>query len=96
MPPVVVLAEAMKQGLGASKIGTLNLGPDVVSLVGAALAKAALGGLLAHAAESMAVYASSVNSYKRYWDAGQFAPSRVDWGLDDRSRSVRVSAAYEF
>lgn len=41
MPPVVVLAEAMKQGLGASKIGTLNLGPDVVSLVGAALAKAA-------------------------------------------------------
>jgi glutamine synthetase len=40
----------------------------------------------------MAVYASSVNSYKRYWDAGQFAPSRVDWGLDDRSRSVRVSA----
>ena len=56
-------------------------------------AMAALGGLLEHAAESMAVYASTVNSYKRYWDAGQFAPSRVDWGLDDRSRSVRVSAS---
>lgn len=56
-------------------------------------ARAALGGLLDHAAESMAVYASTVNSYKRYWDAGQFAPSRVDWGLDDRSRSVRVSAS---
>lgn len=55
-------------------------------------ARAALGGLLKHAAESMAVYASTVNSYKRYWDAGQFAPSRVDWGLDDRSRSIRVSA----
>lgn len=55
-------------------------------------AKHALGGILAHAAESMAVYASSVNSYKRYWDAGQFAPSRVDWGFDDRSRSVRISA----
>jgi glutamine synthetase len=53
----------------------------------------ALGGLLTHAAESMAVYGSTVNSYKRYWDAGQFAPSRVDWGLDDRSRSVRVSAS---
>lgn len=58
-----------------------------------AAARAALGGLLDHAAESMAVYASTVNSYKRYWDAGQFAPSRVDWGLDDRSRSVRVSAS---
>ena len=56
-------------------------------------AKHALGGLLAHAAESMAVYGSTVNSYKRYWDAGQFAPSRVDWGLDDRSRSVRISAS---
>ena len=55
-------------------------------------ARAALGGLLEHAAESMAVFASTVNSYKRYWDAGQFAPSCVDWGLDDRSRSVRVSA----
>ena len=56
-------------------------------------AKHALGGLLKHAGESMAVYGSTVNSYKRYWDAGQFAPSRVDWGLDDRSRSVRVSAS---
>lgn len=56
-------------------------------------ARHALGGLLAHAAESMAVYGSTVNSYKRYWDAGQLAPSRVDWGLDDRSRSVRVSAS---
>lgn len=58
-----------------------------------ATAEHALGGLLEHAAASMAVYASTVNSYKRYWDAGQFAPSRVDWGLDDRSRSVRVSAS---
>ena len=56
-------------------------------------AQHALGGLLEHASASMAVYASTVNSYKRYWDAGQFAPSRVDWGLDDRSRSVRVSAS---
>jgi glutamine synthetase len=57
------------------------------------VARHALGGLLEHAATSMAVYASTVNSYKRYWDAGQFAPSNVDWGFDDRSRSVRVSAS---
>jgi hypothetical protein len=39
-PAVVVLADALKEGLGASKIGTLNLGPDVVSLLGAALQRA--------------------------------------------------------
>lgn len=41
LPQIVVVAEALKQGLGGSSIGTLNLGPDVVSLIGAALSKAA-------------------------------------------------------
>ena len=40
LPQIVVLADALKQGFGASKIGTLNLGPDIVSLVGGALARA--------------------------------------------------------
>lgn len=31
MPEVVVIAEALKQGLGAAHIGTLNLGPDVMA-----------------------------------------------------------------
>lgn len=42
MPDVVVIAEALKQGLGAARIGTLNLGPDVMAQLatqfGAALA----------------------------------------------------------
>jgi regulator of protease activity HflC (stomatin/prohibitin superfamily) len=41
MPQMVVLAEALKEGLGASTIGTLNLGPDVVSLISGALSRAA-------------------------------------------------------
>lgn len=43
MPQMVVLAEALKTGLGTSKIGTLNLGPDVVSLISGALAQTANG-----------------------------------------------------
>ena len=52
-----------------------------------------IAGQVAHTHELSYFFAPNVNSYKRYWDAGQFAPSRVDWGLDDRSRSVRVSAS---
>ncbi len=40
LPQIVAPADALKQGFGASKIGTLNLGPDIVSLVGGALARA--------------------------------------------------------
>jgi glutamine synthetase len=51
----------------------------------------AVAGLLTHAAGGMAVYAPTVNSYKRFWDAGLFAPADVDWGLDDKTCTVRVS-----
>jgi hypothetical protein len=36
-----VIADAIKHGLGASSIGTLNLGPDVMGLIAAALKQAA-------------------------------------------------------
>ena len=52
----------------------------------------ALGGLLAHSAGAMLINGSTVNSYKRYWDAGQFAPSRINWGLDNKTCTVRLSA----
>lgn len=52
----------------------------------------ALGGILSHAAGGMLVFGSTVNSYKRYWDAGQFAPSQINWGMDNKTCTVRVSA----
>jgi glutamine synthetase len=52
----------------------------------------ALGGILAHAAGSIAIMASTVNSYKRFWDAGQFAPASVNWGMDNKTCTVRLSA----
>lgn len=52
----------------------------------------ALGGMLANAADSIAIMASTVNSYKRFWDGGQFAPSLVNWGMDNKTCTVRLSA----
>jgi glutamine synthetase len=52
----------------------------------------ALGGILAHSAGMMALMGPTVNSYKRYWDAGQFAPSQINWGMDNKTCTVRLSA----
>lgn len=56
------------------------------------IGKHALGGLLAHSAAGMLISGSTINSYKRYWDAGQFAPSRINWGMDNKTCTVRLSA----
>jgi glutamine synthetase len=40
----------------------------------------------------MIAVAPTVNSYKRYWDAGQFAPNLANWGLDSRAAAVRISS----
>ncbi|MBL3698601.1 glutamine synthetase family protein [Leucobacter luti] len=56
------------------------------------IARNAIAGMLLHTPGSMLVMGSTVNSYKRYWDAGQFAPSGADWGLDTRGVALRISA----
>ncbi|MET8427636.1 glutamine synthetase [Nocardia sp. NPDC004860] len=56
------------------------------------LAKNSIAGILLHSPGSALVMGSTVNSYKRYWDAGQFAPAEPTWGLDTRSAAVRISA----
>ncbi|WP_299558076.1 glutamine synthetase family protein [uncultured Mycolicibacterium sp.] len=66
--------------------------PGVKELHLSELGRHALGGLLQHSAGAMLVNGSTVNSYKRYWDAGQFAPSRINWGLDNKTCTVRLSA----
>ncbi|WP_090147592.1 MULTISPECIES: glutamine synthetase family protein [unclassified Leucobacter] len=55
-------------------------------------ARRSIAGMLLHTPGSMLVMGSTVNSYKRYWDAGQFAPSGADWGLDTRGVAIRISA----
>ena len=56
-------------------------------------ARHALGGLLTHSRGLLALLAPTVNSYARFWHVGAFAPTRVDWGFDNRTCAVRVSAS---
>lgn len=44
MPPVAVIADAIRGGLANAKIGSLNLGPDTMHLIGDTLAKAMADG----------------------------------------------------
>ncbi len=48
-----------------------------------------LGGWMAGAADFMAFYAPTVNSYKRYVD-GSWAPTRIAWSQDNRTAGFRV------
>jgi glutamine synthetase len=56
-------------------------------------ARHALAGVLRHAPGMLALCAPTVNSYARFWDVGQFAPGAVNWGFDNRTCAVRVSAS---
>jgi glutamine synthetase len=49
-----------------------------------------IGGILKHSRGMTAIVAPTVNSYARYWDVGQFAPSVPVWGYDHRQCIVRV------
>jgi glutamine synthetase len=48
-----------------------------------------VGGVLAHAADVMLLFAPTVNSYKRYVD-GSWAPTRLAWSEDNRTAGVRL------
>ncbi|WP_433521434.1 glutamine synthetase family protein [Nocardia pseudovaccinii] len=50
---------------------------------------AAVGGLLTHAPALMALFAPTVNSYKRYANAA-WSPDTANWGYDNRRCAIRV------
>jgi glutamine synthetase len=56
----------------------------------------AIGGILEHLGALTAVSASTVNSYRRLWDAGFWAPVFADWGFQNRTTALRVSAPGRF
>jgi glutamine synthetase len=51
--------------------------------------KHAIGGLMAAMQDSMAILAPNANSYRRF-RAGSHAPTKIAWGYDNRSCSLRV------
>jgi glutamine synthetase len=56
----------------------------------------AIGGILEHLSALTAVTASTVNSYRRLWDTGFWAPIFADWGFQNRTTALRVSAPGRF
>src|SRR5207249_4762055 len=56
----------------------------------------AIGGIIEHLRALTAVTASTVNSYRRLWDTGFWAPVFADWGYQNRTTALRVSAPGRF
>jgi glutamine synthetase len=58
---------------------------------GTPLLRQALAGMKAHMAESMAIFAPNANSYRRFVSRS-YAPIAPNWGINNRSVSLRVPA----
>ena len=56
----------------------------------------AIGGIVSHLGALTAIGASTVNSYRRLWDTGFWAPVFADWGFQNRTTGLRVSAPGRF
>ena len=56
----------------------------------------AIGGVVTHLQALTAIGCSTVNSYRRLWDTGFWAPVFADWGFQNRTTGLRVSAPGRF
>jgi glutamine synthetase len=56
----------------------------------------AIGGIVNHLDALTAIGCSTVNSYRRLWDTGFWAPVFKDWGFQNRTTGLRVSAPGRF
>ena len=55
-----------------------------------------IGGVIEHLGALTALGSSTVNSYRRLWDTGFWAPVFADWGYQNRTCGLRVSAPGRF
>jgi len=55
-----------------------------------------IGGVIKHLGALTALGSSTVNSYRRLWDTGFWAPVFADWGYQNRTCALRVSAPGRF
>jgi len=55
-----------------------------------------IGGVLEHLPALTAIGCSTVNSYRRLWDTGLWAPVYADWGYQNRTCGLRISAPGRF
>jgi glutamine synthetase len=55
-----------------------------------------IGGVIEHVAALTAIGSPTVNSYRRLWDTGFWAPVFADWGYQNRTCALRISAPGRF
>ena len=55
-----------------------------------------IGGVIKHLGALTSIGSSTVNSYRRLWDTGFWAPVFADWGYQNRTCALRVSAPGRF
>ncbi|MCP4329606.1 MAG: glutamine synthetase [Alphaproteobacteria bacterium] len=55
-----------------------------------------VGGVMEHLDALTAIGSSTVNSYRRLWDTGFWAPVFADWGYQNRTCALRISAPGRF
>ena len=55
-----------------------------------------IAGIMEHLPALTALGSSTVNSYRRLWDQGFWAPVYADWGYQNRTCGLRVSAPGRF
>jgi len=55
-----------------------------------------IGGVIKHLPALTAIGSSTVNSYRRLWDTGFWAPVFADWGYQNRTCALRISAPGRF
>jgi len=56
----------------------------------------AIGGIVEHLSALTCLGSSTVNSYRRLWDTGFWAPVFADWGFQNRTTALRISAPGRF
>jgi glutamine synthetase len=55
-----------------------------------------IGGVMKHLDALTSIGSSTVNSYRRLWDTGFWAPVFADWGYQNRTCALRISAPGRF
>jgi glutamine synthetase len=61
-----------------------------------AIGMKAIGGILEHIDALTCLGSPTVNSYRRLWDTGFWAPVFADWGFQNRTTALRISAPGRF
>ncbi|MGI8740798.1 MAG: glutamine synthetase family protein [Gammaproteobacteria bacterium] len=75
---------------------TFMPGPDIDERKPGPIGLQCIGGVINHLRALTAIGSPTVNSYRRLWDTGFWAPVFADWGYQNRTCGLRISAPGRF